>query len=173
LAAFTTPRTTGNSVLRGGRMAAGDVEVVLEQVGGLDGALVAGVDEDDALALQAGDGHRRHGLRRGGQQGGHLRSGLRALARPARRLPDIGVGDGDRTLGLLRHLVEQRGLLGAGDREGPLILQGGLEAVDLAAAQVACRGHAGASAAFADGLRIGRHRALAGADQEFVDWGSH
>ena len=45
----------------------GDVEVVLQQDAGLDGALVAAIDQNDTLALQLEHRHGRHGFGGGGR----------------------------------------------------------------------------------------------------------
>ena len=65
------------------------VEMVVEQLGGFDRALVAAVDQDDAFARQAHQREIRHRLGGGGEQRRHLRPGRRALARPAGGLADV------------------------------------------------------------------------------------
>ena len=79
----------------------GDVEMVLEQLGGFDRALVAAVDQRDALAREADERNVGHRLGGGRQQRRHLRPGRGRIARPARGLADVGVGD-RRSLPLLR-----------------------------------------------------------------------
>jgi hypothetical protein len=66
-----------------------NVEMILEQGCCLDGALVAAVHEEDALAPEVDKGDIRHWFRRSGNERGHLRAGAGGLTRPTGGLTQI------------------------------------------------------------------------------------
>ena len=94
----------------------GDVETIGETLRGLDGDLVAAIDQRDAAALQRHQRNRRHLFVRRGNQRRGLRAGGGSVVRPAAGLADVDEGE----LGLreiLRDFPKQRRFLGAGDRD--------------------------------------------------------
>ena len=113
----------------------GHVEMILEQLAGLDRALVAAIDQDHALARQADERNLGQRLGGGREQRRHLRPGLGGVGRPAGGLADVG--EGDRRRRFLRDLGEQRRLLRAGDGERRAACGGGAEALELGAAELA------------------------------------
>ncbi len=85
----------------------GNVEMVLEQVRGRDGAVVTAVDQDHAVAVEA---HERHGDGRlgcGGDQRRDLRAGGFRILRPARGFADVD----ETNVGILADRREQGHLL--------------------------------------------------------------
>ena len=155
----------GGAMVAGGFDQHGDVEMVLEQIAGFDCALVAAVDQDDAIALQLD--RRRRWRRFGGrrEQRCHLRSGSGGVARPAGRLADVGELYGMCAAGFRRRFGKQRRFLGAGDRERAVLGGNGPEAVEFGAAELGCH-HGVVPAAAADGIGIERHRSFAGTDEK-------
>ena len=94
----------------------GDVETVGEALGGLDCDLVAAIDQRDAVALQRHQRNRRHLLGRRGDQRRGLRAGRGRVVRPAAGFANVDKGE-LRLREILRDFPEQRGFLGAGDRD--------------------------------------------------------
>ena len=94
----------------------GDVETIGETLRGLDGDLVAAIDQRDAAALQRHQRDRRHVFARCGNQRRGFWSRRGGVLRPAAGLADVDEGE----LGLrriLRDFPKQRRFLGAGDRD--------------------------------------------------------
>jgi hypothetical protein len=140
------------------------VEVFGQAPTGLDGGGVAPVDQCHALALNRNRGRIRQRFRAGGEQGGHLGAGAPGIRRPSGGLADLGVGDPVPGTEFVRHLVEQRRLQGAGNRDRGAGAQRVAEPVEFAAAELIGSLHP-AGAAAPDDIGIHRHRLLAGAGE--------
>lgn len=107
-----------------------------EAASGLDGDLVAAIDEGDALADHRDGARRRGDLRSGGEEGGDLRSGRVGLRRPARSLADVGIGHAGFRPGPGGDVGEEGSLERARDGDGRALRQGVLEPGDLPPAQL-------------------------------------
>jgi len=93
----------------------GDVEMIGQELAGLDRALIAAIDQRDAFAFETDEGN--FGQRLGGnrKQRRHLRPGLGGVGRPAGGLAHVG--ERQRAGALARDFGEQRRLLRAADND--------------------------------------------------------
>jgi hypothetical protein len=149
----------------------GGVEPAGELLGGLEGPLVAAVDQAGARGLE-GDRRRRlvfHGT--GGDQRRDLCAGIlaRGFVGPAGGLADVEKRERSLRLELARHLGEERRLLGAGDQQRLALLDRPLEVVELGPAELGIELDlpfcAGLSAGLGQRLRVERHGLFAVADE--------
>ncbi len=141
--------------------------MVLEQQGRFDRRLVAAVNKDNAVAGETGQRRFRHRLGGGGQQRGHLRSGLAALARPAGHFTNICESDVDPAL-RFGDLGEDRRFLGAGDGHRLTGRCRIAEAFEFRAAKLPPFDHLGAAARAPQRRAVERHRIVAGTNQNLA-----
>ena len=141
----------------------GNVEMILQQVARFDRLLVAAVDEENAFAVEAHEGHGGSFLRGCRNERRHLGSGGCRLFRPAGGFADVD--ERDAAVALFDHLREQRRLLDAADQQRALSRRSGAKLVELGAAQLA-RGRDGLCATTTlHALGVERHRVFARADK--------
>ena len=147
-----------------GRKQECDREPVRQRLRRLECGLRLAVDEAAALRAQGQGRCRRDGNHGLGEQGRDLGRAAIALVGPAGPLADVGEQDG---LGRLAgDLGEERCFLGAGDQKRLARGQGGLVAVELAAAELGVDDGLGpGTQGTGDGPGIQAHRALAIAHQ--------
>ena len=153
----------------------GDVEMVLEQVAGLDRRLVATADENDPVALQFDRGRRWRRLGRGCQQRSHLWPGSTGLTGPSSGLANVGKLNRNGATAFGRDVAEQRGPRRAGDRERTIFGGDRAEEVKLRTAELGCCRRF-VSATSANGIDVERHRVVARADQHTpggIGYGGH
>ncbi len=139
-----------------------DVEVILEQVAGLDRPFVAAVDQDHALAAQPDERNFRRRLGGGREQRGHLGTRRIGILRPAGSLADIGVSD----VGGPSRFRKQRRLLGAAHNQPLAAGRGGAEFIEFRPAQLARRRDFRAATASLHRRDVERHGVFARADQD-------
>ena len=150
----------------------GDIEMILEQVGGLDRLLVAAIDQRHALAGDGEERRLRHRLGGGSEKRRHFRRGGGSIARPAGGLADIDEGErglfasGIGALG--SDLGENRRFLRAGDSNGPAAGGKSAEALKLGAAELAARENLGAAAGATQRLSVEWHGVLARAHHDLA-----
>jgi hypothetical protein len=138
------------------------VEMILEQVAGLDRLLVAAIDQDDAFAAQADEGNLGRLLCRGGEQCRHLGTRRVGVLRPAGGLADVGICD----LGVTGDFREQRRLLGAAHDQRLARSRRGAKTFQFRPTKLARGRDLGAATASLHGRAVERHRVFARADQD-------
>jgi hypothetical protein len=112
----------------------GDVQMILEQVAGLDGHFVAPADENNTAALQVDDGHRWRGFGGCREQCRHFWPGLSGFTRPPGGLADIDELNRIGAATFRGYIGKQRGLLGASDRQRRVSRRNRAEPIEFGAA---------------------------------------
>ncbi len=140
------------------------VEMILEQIAGLDCLLVAAIDQDHAFAVEADEGNIRRGLGGGREQCRHFGSRRVGVLRPPGGLANVDVADVG-AAGLCQ-FREQRCFLRAAHDQRRFARGRCAEFFEFRPAELA-RGQdiGAATAAFHRGA-VERHRVLARADQD-------
>jgi hypothetical protein len=101
----------------------GDVELVGQQLAGLDRAFIAAINENNSLARQVDEREIRRKLGSGGEQRSHFRAGLSAFGGPAGSLAHIYKIQ--RSIALAGQFGKTGSLLGAPDcHRGPVLQRG-------------------------------------------------
>jgi hypothetical protein len=104
----------------------GNVEMILQRVARFDRLLVAAVDEENAFAVEAHEGHGGSFLRGCRNERRHLGSGGCRVFRPAGGFANVD--ESNAAIPLFDHLREQRRLLDAADQQRALSRRSGLTA---------------------------------------------
>ncbi len=141
------------------------VEMLLEQIGGVDRLLVTPINERHALAVEFDEGNFGHSFGCRSNQRRHLGTCLRCLRGPTRGLTNIRVTDIGAAFAPFGDLGKERRFLRAGDDQRIPAGRGCAESLEFSAAKLTRRRDLTAPTAAPHRFGVERYRVFARANQ--------